>query len=59
MQDPFSSGDPSERGKKKKVAAGVEHELTSCQCSRTEENPLDSGGSIQRNQTQLKKAEPV
>lgn len=58
MQDPFSSGDPSER-KRKKAAAGVKHELTLCQSPRIEENSLDCRGNVQRNQTQLKKAKPI
>jgi len=39
VQDPFSSGDLSE--KKEKKAAGVEHNFALCQSLRIEENSLD------------------
>ena len=35
------------RKKKKKAAAGVEHELALCQSPKTEENSPDSRGNIQ------------
>lgn len=45
MQDPFSSGDLSE--KKEKKAAGIEHNFALCQSPRIEENSLDSRRNIQ------------